>query len=120
MRFLWSTALKDWRRHKRDPVALVLWLGVPLLIGGLITMVSGGASGPSPQARVLVVDEDDSFLSGLLVGAMSQDAMGGLIQAESTEREEGRERIEKGKADRLLYFIDILSCQKYVGYMGLF
>ncbi|MFQ5511097.1 MAG: ABC transporter permease [Candidatus Krumholzibacteriia bacterium] len=102
MRFVWHTAIKDWRRYRRDPTAFVMWIGIPLIIGSLIMMVSGGRSGPKPQAHVLVADEDDSLLSGLLVGALSQDAMGGLIQAESTGREEGRERVNKDKATALL------------------
>ena len=102
MRFVWDTAVKDWRRYRRDPTAFLMWIGIPLIIGSLIMMVSGGRSGPKPQAHVLVVDEDDSFVSGVLVGALSQDAMGGLINAESVEREDGEKRIRKGKATALL------------------
>jgi ABC-2 type transport system permease protein len=102
MRFAWSTAIKDWRRHRRDPLGLILWIGLPLIVGGLLTMVAGGKEGPQPQAHVLVVDEDGSFLSGLLIGAMSQDAMGGLIQAEEVDRESGRKRIDKGDVSALL------------------
>jgi len=65
-------------------------------------MASGGRSGPAPQAHVLVADEDNSFLSGLLVGAMSQDAMGGLIQAEQVDQDEGRARMAKGEATAML------------------
>jgi ABC-type multidrug transport system permease subunit len=79
-----------------------LWIGLPLIVGGLLIMVAGGRGGPQPRAHVLVVDEDDSFLSGFLVGAMSQDAMGGLIQAEEVDRESGRTRIDKGEASALL------------------
>jgi ABC-2 type transport system permease protein len=102
MRFAWSTAIKDWRRHRRDPLGLILWIGLPLIVGGLLTMVAGGKEGPQPRAHVLVVDEDGSFLSGLLIGAMSQDAMGGLIQAEEVDRESGRKRIDKGDVSALL------------------
>jgi ABC-type multidrug transport system permease subunit len=102
MRFAWSTALKDWRRHKRDPVGLIMWLGIPLLIGGLMVLVVGGTGGPKPQAHVLVADEDDSFLSGMLVGAMSQNALGGLIRAEEVEQGEGRARMDEGDATALL------------------
>jgi ABC-type multidrug transport system permease subunit len=102
MRFVWSTAIKDWRRHRHDPLGLILWIGLPLIVGGLLTMVAGGKDGPQPQAHVLVVDEDDSFLSGFLVGAMSQDAMGGVIRAEEVDRESGRARIDRGDASALL------------------
>ncbi|UCH83129.1 MAG: hypothetical protein JSW50_11755, partial [Candidatus Latescibacterota bacterium] len=81
MRFIWYTAVKDWRRHRRNPLELILWVGIPLLVGALIALAFGGKSGPAPQAHVLVADEDDSFLSGLLVGALSQEAAGGFIHA---------------------------------------
>jgi hypothetical protein len=81
MRFAWSTALKDWRRHKRDPVGLIMWLGIPLLIGGLMVLVVGGT---------------------VLVGAMSQNALGGLIRAEEVEQGEGRARMDEGDATALL------------------
>ena len=102
MTFLWSTAAKDLRRHRHDPLKLVFWLGIPIAIGVLILLSAGGSSGPSPQAHVLVVDRDDSFLSGFLVGALSQDAAGDFIRAEEVEEEEGRERIAKGDGTALL------------------
>jgi ABC-type transport system involved in cytochrome c biogenesis permease component len=99
---IWSTATKDLRRLRRDPAALVMWVGLPLAIGSLMTMASGGRSGPEPQAHVLVADRDDSFLSRLLIGALSQDAAGGFIRAETVTEEEGRRRLDKGEADALL------------------
>src|SRR5262245_19568559 len=99
MSFVWATARKDRRRRLRDPMGLVLWIGIPLVIGTILTMLSGGREGPKPQAHVLVVDEDDSFLSGLLVGAMSQDQAGsGLIRAEKVDLAVGTKRIGKGDA----------------------
>jgi ABC-type multidrug transport system permease subunit len=100
--FVWSTAAKDLRRHAHDPMGLIFWIGVPLVIGLLMTSMSGGDDGPQPQAHVLVADLDDSFLSGLLVGALSQDAAGGLIQAEAVELADGRARMDDGEASALL------------------
>src|SRR5213079_1730196 len=72
MHFLLSSAEKDLRRQLRDPMALVLWLGIPLLIGGLITLVMGGMDQAPPTAHLLVADEDGGQLSGLLARAFSQ------------------------------------------------
>jgi len=103
MRFLWSCARKDFKRHLRDPLEIATWLGIPLLIGVLVTLAVGGKGGPHPQAYVLVADEDDSFLSNIFVGALSQDATGaGLIRAKKIGAEEGLKRIKKGKATALL------------------
>jgi ABC-type multidrug transport system permease subunit len=102
MAFLWTTAVKDLRRQRRNPLEILLWIGIPLLIGSLIIMASGGKSGVEPQAHLLVVDQDKSFLSQFLIGSLSQDAMGDLIRAESVAEEEGRSRLGKGKASALL------------------
>ncbi|NNE44653.1 MAG: ABC transporter permease [Gemmatimonadetes bacterium] len=102
MSFAWSTARKDWRRQLRDPAGLAMWIGLPLLVGLLMTLVSGGKDGPEPQAYLLVADQDDSLLSGFLLGALSQDAAGGIITAESVTEEEGRARIARGDGDAFL------------------
>lgn len=102
MSFVWSTARKDWTRQRRDPMAFVLWLGIPLVIGTLMTLLSGGKEGPKPQAHVLVADLDDTFLSGFLVGALSQERTGGFVHAESVELADGRARMENGDATALL------------------
>jgi ABC-type Na+ efflux pump permease subunit len=102
MRFVWSSTLKDIKRHLRDPLEVLTWLGIPLLIGFMIVMATGGKGGPKPQAHLLVADEDDSFISGLLVGALSQDAAGGLIRAENVNKEDGFEQMNKGDATAML------------------
>ncbi len=106
MRFVWATSIKDLRRRLRDPLALVLWIGIPLIIGTLLTLLSGGKSGPRPEAFVLVADEDDSLVSGLLVGALSQDRTGGLVRAEAVDAGEGRARLDGGEASALLVIPD--------------
>ncbi len=100
MRFTWSTAVKDWRRHRRDPVGLLMWIGIPLLIGGMVIAVSGGRGGTRPQAHLLVADVDGSLLSRLFVGSL--DRTGGTIRTEAVELEDGKVRMAKGKATALL------------------
>lgn len=102
MSFVWATCRKDLLRRLRDPVGLVLWIGIPILVGAILTLLSGGREGPKPQAFVLVADEDDSFVSGLLVGALSQDRVGGVMRAEAVARAEGQQRLEEGDATALL------------------
>lgn len=102
MRFLWSTARKDWARQRRDQAAFVLWLGIPIIVGFVITLATGGKEGPKPQAHVLIADLDDSFLSGFLVGALTQEQAGGFVRAESVALPDGRNRIGDGEASALL------------------
>lgn len=102
MGFVWITALKDLRRYWRQPLTLAIWVGIPLLVGVLMIGLFGGREGPRPQAHLLVADEDDSFLSGALVGMLSQEAAGDFVRAERTTREEGRARIADGEGTALL------------------
>jgi ABC-type multidrug transport system permease subunit len=102
MHFALSCAIKDFKRHLRDPLEIATWLGIPLLIGFMVTMAMGGKGGPQPQAHILVADEDGSFLSGLFVGALSQEAAGGVIRAENVATEDGMRRIQRGEATALL------------------
>jgi len=100
--FVLRTARKDWARQRNDPMSFLIWLGVPLLIGGILILLSGGKEGPKHQAHVLIVDEDDTFLSGFLVGALTQEEAGGFVRAEKVTPADGRERIDRGKATALL------------------
>ena len=106
MQFLFSSTIKDLRRRLKDPIALGVWLGIPLMIGGLISLGTGGAEGPTPKAHVLLVDQDDSFLSNLFASSEGPEGMGELLEVERVELEEGRARIDAGDATALLLLPD--------------
>ena len=103
MGFLWISAVKDVRRRLADRTSLLLWLGIPLLIGGLMSLAIGGGGGPSPRAKVLVADQDDSFLSNALLsmagGAGVED---GLLDVAEVELDAGEARMAAGEASGLL------------------
>ena len=103
MGFLWISAVKDVRRRLADRTSLLLWLGIPLLIGGLMSLAIGGGGGPSPRAKVLVADQDDSFLSNALLsmagGAGGED---GLLDVAEVELDAGEARMAAGEASGLL------------------
>lgn len=102
--FVLASARKDLRRRLRDPLALALWMGIPLVIGSLLVLASGGFGGgddETPRAHVLVADQDDSFLSGLLVGAMSSE-QARVFRVEQVEAEAGRARLDRGDGSALL------------------
>jgi ABC-type multidrug transport system permease subunit len=101
MRYVWATAVKDLRRRLRDPLALVLWLGIPFAILLLLSLAFGGGE-TTPQARLLIADEDSSLVSGLLASALGQGPMAELIQIEKVTLEEGRRRIGEGDGSALL------------------
>jgi ABC-type Na+ efflux pump permease subunit len=101
MEFLVASVKKDLARWTRDRGAMLIWLGIPFLIGGLITsmMDSGGTS---PTGTLLITDEDDTLLSGFVVGAYSQEQLSGLIIVEQVTYEEGEARINDGEASGFL------------------
>lgn len=94
-------AKKELRVRLRDRWALVMWLLVPLTIGGMITSLSGGDQ-PQPTAQLIIVDQDDSFISGLVINALDQGGNGQLINAQSATLETGRSQIEAGEASAML------------------
>lgn len=102
LHFIWTTAIKDWRRRAKNPLEIVVWVGIPIIIGFLIVLAFGGHGGPKPQAYVLVADNDGGFLSRFLVGALSQEAAGGFVRAEAVAEADGLSRMNKGGATALI------------------
>ena len=102
MRFLLSSALKDLERRLADPIALLIWIGIPLVIGTLITVPFGGGTARTPKAHLLLVDQDDSLVSRLLAAAGSGGQLGKFLEIEQVDLQHGRERIDAGEATALL------------------
>jgi ABC-type Na+ efflux pump permease subunit len=100
--FLRTAARKDLRRLLQDPWKFLLWLGVPLLIGTLMTTLMGGSDGPKPQALLYLDDQDDSFLSGALISAFSNEQVGGLVQVERLSRADGLARLNQNQGSAVL------------------
>jgi len=101
VRFIWTSAWKDLTRTRRDPLALLMWIAVPLVLGGLLNAVFGGGN-VTPQGRLLIADEDDSFVSNLLASAFSREPLSKMIFVEKVSRELGRARIDRGDGSALL------------------
>jgi ABC-type multidrug transport system permease subunit len=101
MRFFLISAVKDLRRRFHDPLALLLWMGIPLLIGALLYVVFGRGT-VTPKGLLLVADEDKSLPSSLLAGAFGQGQLGEMFTVEKVERQAGRARMDKGEASALL------------------
>ncbi|PYT16062.1 MAG: hypothetical protein DMG59_11710 [Acidobacteria bacterium] len=101
MPFLLAAIKKDLRRLGRDPLALAISFGIPLVIVTLITLVFGGGQS-APQGRLLVADEDGTLLSQALTSAFSREPLSKMLVLETTGREEGRRRMDRGDASALL------------------
>ncbi len=102
MIFLGSAIRKDLWRRSRDPWSLLLWLGIPLMIGLLFTFILGGQGGVRPVAKLLLADEDQSLISSLAAGFFEQGQMRDLIDLERVDRVLGESEMADGKASALL------------------
>jgi ABC-2 type transport system permease protein len=101
MRFVLASARKDLRRLAREPVTLLVWLGVPVF-GGVLLMAIFGGKPAVPHGLLLVADEDCSLISRFVSGAFSQGEFGRLFLVEQVEQAAGHKRMAAGGASALL------------------
>jgi ABC-type Na+ efflux pump permease subunit len=101
MRFAFTSFKKDLARWRQDVMSTLIWIAIPLMIGGLITALMSGQS-VRPHGILLLVDQDDSFLSEFIAGAYSAGELGELISVEKTTLDVGMERVNAGEASGLL------------------
>ncbi len=100
MTFALSSFRKDVARWRRDWTSTLIWVSIPLMLGGLITILMG--SDVRPSGKLLLVDEDKTFLSELIVGAYSAGELGEFITVEKTTYDDGMARVNGGEASGLL------------------
>ncbi len=105
MSFLIASVKKDLARWRQDKTAFLIWLGIPFLIGGLITSMMDSGDG-TPTGLLLIADQDESLMSGFIAGAYSQEQLGDLIVVEQVTVEEGEARINAGEASGFLTIPD--------------
>jgi ABC-2 type transport system permease protein len=101
MRFVFLSALKDLRRMRRDPMALVTWIGSPLLMA-LLLVAFFGHDKPKPQGLVMIADQDKTLLSAMVMHAYTQDKLGEMLTVQQVPLEEGRRRISAGDGSALV------------------
>ncbi|HNP64331.1 MAG TPA: ABC transporter permease, partial [Woeseiaceae bacterium] len=102
MRFVIATFKKDISRWRQDRIAFLIWLGIPIMIGGLITAMVDGDNNGGPMGTLLIADLDDSLVSGLVATAFGQDDLADLVGTQSVTVEEGQALIEAGDASGFL------------------
>ena len=101
MSFALSSFKKDIARWRQDLMSTLIWIAIPLLIGGLITALMSG-QGIKPHGTLLLVDQDESLFSEFMAGAYAAGELGELISVEKTSLEDGTARINAGEASGFL------------------
>jgi ABC-2 type transport system permease protein len=104
MRRLFLVLGNDVRRRLKAPLAIVIYIAIPLVMTGLIGLVFAPRAEETqlPPIRVLLVDHDQSIASKLLLGAFDVEQMKKMFQVTVTDEAEGRKRMEDGKASAMV------------------
>lgn len=102
MIFLLANIRKNLQRIAASPWSLAIWIGVPLLVGALLSGVMGGSGGATPKVHMLVADQDKSFLSSALTDLLASDRMAEMLILEPVSEEEGHAILDDGGASAML------------------
>lgn len=101
---LLTLVVKDLLRARRNPIAFVVQLAVPLLIIALLGLAFGGAGkgGGLGRIRMGIVDEDDSSISRFLRGAINQGEGAKYLEAIFVSREEAQRQISENRLSAIV------------------
>ena len=102
-----NVLVKDLERMLRDPASVLISISIPLLVGVMLKLLNSG--GGQPVAKLLVADQDSTFLSSMMLRATEQGELAEIIQSEAASETEGRRLLDKGNASGLLIIPDGFS-----------
>jgi ABC-2 type transport system permease protein len=118
MRRLLLVLGNDVRRHLKSPLAIVIFLAIPMVMTALIGIIfAPRTEGPDlPPIRVLLVDNDKGLASKLFLGSFDVDQMKKMFQVTVTDEAEGGRRMEKGQASAMIiiperFTLDLLEAR---------
>jgi ABC-type multidrug transport system permease subunit len=100
VRFVLAAAVKDVRRRLADPAAIAIWIGIPLVLSGMLSFIANTGGNAPLRAHVLLVDQDDTVISRLLSAAARQG--NSPIDIEPVTLAAGHTRMDAGDATALL------------------
>jgi len=104
MRRLLLILKTDILRHLKSPLAIVIYIIIPIVMTGMIGLIFTPSStgGELPPIQVVLVDKDKGLASRLFMGAFDADQMKKMFQVTVADEAEGRKRMEKGKASAMV------------------
>jgi ABC-2 type transport system permease protein len=108
----------DVRRHLKSPLAIVIYMIIPLAMTGLIGVIFGPRTEGSelPPIPVILVDNDKALASKLLLGAFDVDQMKKMFLVTVTDEADGRKRMGRGRASAMIvipegFTLDLLDAK---------
>lgn len=94
----------DVRRHLKSPVAILIYMAIPMVMTALIGIIFAPdeEGNTLPRIPVALVDHDKSVASKLLLGMFDADQMKKMFEVTVTDEADGRKRMEKGRASAMI------------------
>ena len=104
MRRLLLILKNDVQRHLKAPLAMIIYIIIPLAMTGLIGIIFGPGEDENtlPPIQVVLVDHDKGLASRLFLGAFDADQMKKMFQVTVADETEGRKLMEKSKASAMV------------------
>jgi ABC-type multidrug transport system permease subunit len=68
-----------WQRVMKKPGSALLWMALPFVFMTIYSLVFGGDNGGIPKVGIAIVDQDSSFVSGLVKRALAQGPVGNMM-----------------------------------------
>jgi len=104
MRRLFLVLGSDVRRHLKSPLAIVIFMAIPMVMTALIGIIFAPKAEQTtlPPIPVVLVDHDKSIASRLVLGAFDADQLKKMFEVTVADEAEGRRRMEKGRASAIL------------------
>lgn len=109
MKFSMTVAKLALQKMFAEKWQLLMFLLIPVLIGGLFFLVTGSGGNAKPVGKLLVTDNDNSTLSQFLVGGFNQGPMAEMFILKEVTKEQGQQIMNEGQASVWLQVEDGFS-----------
>ena len=98
MKFALSVAKLSLRKLFAEKWQLLMFLTIPMLIGGLFFLITGSGGNAKPIGKLLVTDHDKSTLSKLLIGGFNQGPLAEIFILKAATSTEAQSLMDDGDA----------------------
>jgi len=118
MRRLLLVLGNDVRRHLRSPLAILIYMAIPMVMTGLIGIIFAPRAEEAqlPPIQVLLVDHDKALASKLVLGTFDVDQMKKMFRVTVTDEADGRDKMKRGRASAMVvipegFTLDLLDAK---------
>ena len=98
MNFTKIVALNSIKKLFSEKWQLAMFLIIPLMIGGLFSLITDSDGQAKPVGTLLITDHDESILSQLLVNGFGQGPMAEMFISRAVDKEQAQQLMDDSKA----------------------